>query len=227
MDLRHPYSDSEARLRLLYRLPTAPAPRRLLLVSGGADDADIGAGWGLGEVSRTDVPGLLRLADGRGGCFDAVALPSTLVPRAPRHGVANRVVLHSASHLLAPGGVVVGHLEQARALRRAVQPAGALQLLLAVADADAISGPASCLRSLRRAGLTAPECYYVQPHVRSPMGLVPSEPAAARAHFLRAVRSARHHHGRLAGHAARLLLCWLGLGGTLQGQLFYWARKPC
>jgi len=227
MDLRHPYSDPSARVQLLYRLPTAPAPRRLLVVAESPElRSEVAAGWGSGEVMACDSAGFLRLATERSDCFDAVALPSTLSARAASRGIRNGHLLRAACRLLTPGGVVVGHLEHARALRRLKRPSAVVQLIAAAFDGDAICGPTGCCRLLRQAGLAAGECYYVQPHMHSPMGLVPSEAAAARAHFLRAVRSARHHW-RASGHVVRLALCWAGLGGMLQGELFFWARRPC
>jgi hypothetical protein len=66
----------------------------------------------------------------------------------------------------------------------------------------------------------------VRPNIAAPMGLIPADRVAARAEFLRSVRAMRGHYS-VFGYAPRLLLAWLGLGGLQQGQLFFWARRPC
>jgi hypothetical protein len=58
------------------------------------------------------------------------------------------------------------------------------------------------------------------------MGLIPTDPAAARAHFLRWIRSGKGYYSPPA-YAARLLVAVLGLGGMQQNELFFWAKKPC
>lgn len=224
MDIRYPYADPPSRLQLLYRLPTAPHPRRLLLVSGADTGADIGAGWGEGEVVTTDLVGLLKRVAAASPAYDAVALPGTLQPRAaaPR----NADVLRAAASLLVPGGALVGHLPHGLALRRLLHPAGLLAGLAAVIEGDAMAGPKACRRALVAAGLQSPECFFVQPRIDDPMALVPSQRAAARHHFLRSARST-WHATRPGVRELRFALAWLGLGGMAQGELFFWARKPC
>ena len=142
------------------------------------------------------------------------------------HLVGNQQLLEAAWRWLAPGGAVVGHLPHGRALRRVLRPRAWPELLRAVARQDAITGPVQALQRLHAAGFSAPQCFYVQPSIASPMALVPCQPQAAKAHFLRAIRAARSHHGHL-GQGLRLLLAQLGLAGMLQGDLLFWAHKPC
>lgn len=224
MDIRYPYAEPLSRLQLLYRLPTAPLPRRLLLVAGADGREDIGAGWGAGEVASTDVAGLMQRARAASTTYDVVALPDTLRPRAARP--RNADVLSAAARLLVPGGVAVGHLRHGLALRSLLRPAGLVTALAAALERDAIAGPAACRRALVAAGLEAPECYFVLPRIEDPMALVPSPRAAARHHFLRSARSA-WRLTRPGAREVRLALAWLGLGGMFQGELFFWARKPC
>ena len=46
MDVEYPYAEGLSRQQLLYRLPFAPEPRRLLVVSDTPRDALISGGWG-------------------------------------------------------------------------------------------------------------------------------------------------------------------------------------
>jgi hypothetical protein len=89
-----------------------------------------------------------------------------------------------------------------------------------------VPSPSACRRALGAAGFVEVACFYVQPDMSDPMGLIADDRAAARAQFLRAVRAEQGHFGTLA-YAARVLLAQLGLGGLQQAQIFFWARKPC
>ena len=91
------------------------------------------------------------------------------------------------------------------------------------------SQPASAgafLRALKAAEFDSPHCSFVQPSIEDPMGLIPIDFNAARAQFLRAIRSERGHFGPLA-YAARIGLSQVGLGGMQQANLFFWGRKAC
>ena len=223
MDVQYPYAEGLSRRQLLYRLPGAPAPRRLLVVHTGANEAALlGGGWGA-PVSVVASCELQALAAHGGERFDAVALPAVL---SAGQGTAGADVLTLARGLLVPGGVAIGHLEHGCALRRWASLAGLRAVAGALLGTQGLGSPSQCQRALRRAGFSEPACFFVQPNIDEPMGLIPSDIVAARAHFLRSVRSSRHHYGRL-GYALRLALTRAGLGGTLQPQLFFWARRPC
>lgn len=221
MDVEYPFATELSRRQLLYRLPTAPAPRRLLLVADRDDPHDLAHGWG-GPVTawtRAQVQ-----AAGAGVRFDAVALPGVLGARTATPGTAD--LLAAVQRLLVPGGVVVGHVDHLLALRRLATPGGLARLVGAIASPGVVGTAAACTRALQRAGFVQPQCYYVQPSLSAPMGLIPCDRAAARAQFLRAVWSAQDQYSRPA-FAARLLVATLGLGGLQQQELFFWATKPC
>lgn len=223
MDVQYPYAEGLSRRQLLYRLPGAPAPRRLLVVhSGTGEGALIGGGWGapVTVVAASELQALAAQGDVR---FDAVALPAVLSAGQLQPGA---VVLTLAHGLLVPGGVVIGHLEHGCALRRWASLAGLRAVAGALLGTQGLGSPGQCQGALQRAGFSDPTCFFVQPHIGDPMGLIPSDTVAARAHFLRSVRSSRHLYGRL-GYALRLVLAAAGLGGTLQPELFFWARRPC
>ena len=230
MDVAHPYAADSARLQLLYRLPTAPAPQRLLIVSRQPGDALLGQGWP-GQVTVAGLVGLDDLLGAGAGRFDAVALPAVLgvcdirLPGA-HPTIGNRLLLASVARLLVPGGTVVGHMDHGWALRRVMQGAGLRDLACGWRQPDAIRNPQACLRLLASTGFSAAECFYVQPNIDAPMGLIPSHPVAAKAQFLRAIRSSEGAYSR-AGHGLRLLMALVGLGGSFQSHLFFWARKPC
>jgi len=166
------------------------------------------------------------MATTRSSDFDAVALPGTLEPLPSRAQLANGELLAAAAELLAPDGVVVGHMAHGRALRRLARPSQWIGLAAAAFVADAILGPVEVCGALERAGLHTAEGFYVQPQVDSPMGLAPSDPQAARRHFLRDLRSTSHTRG-VAGHYLRWAVARVGWGGSFQSQIFFWARKPC
>lgn len=227
MDVDYPFASALSRRQLLYRLPSTPAPGRLLIMSGIAGSEQLGSGW-IGPVMTLDCSQLeVALAHG-GARFDAVALPGLLGAEAAllRSGATARQLLHMALALLAPGGVVVGHLDNSYALRQAASLRGLAQLVGAAVRPGVVGGAQACTRALVRAGFVEPECYYVQPSLAAPMGLIPCDPVPARAQFLRAVRSAQGSYSRPA-FVARLLIAHLGLGGMQQQELFFWARRPC
>lgn len=141
-------------------------------------------------------------------------------------GPGPRALLNHAWDSLRPGGLVVGHLEQMKSVH------GLRDLLMqpstwhtAMQRWPVASAP-RCLHALKRAGFDEVECYFVEPRISAPTVLVPSRAAAARWHFVRAVRRNRALYG-LPGYAARLALAGFGLGGLLQPHLFFTARKPC
>lgn len=215
VDADFPYAEDIARLRLLYRLQVTSGD---LLVIGAAQMAS--------ELAR-DWPGRCRLAGSsrsvgaQEGAFDVVALPGWLVgsTREP----ATRDELKRVHGLLRPGGWVIGHIEQACTLRRLL---GGRGWWAALRPERAVGHPAGCAAALADAGFEAPAVWYVRPNIAAPMGLIPADRVAARAEFLRSVRAMRGHYS-VFGYAPRLLLAWLGLGGLQQGQLFFWARRPC
>ena len=224
MDIEHPYADGPSRRHLLYRLRTAPPPRRLLLVSGDPESDLIGTGWG-SPVTVLAPSGLDASFLQSGTRFDAVALPwVTGLPSST--GCDGQRLLKAAHTLLVPGGVVMGHLRNIQTLRRLGTARGLAEVVATLTHRGAMGSAAGCAAVLLRAGYAEPECWYVQPSISSPMGLIPSDPTAARAYFLRSIRSAQGHYSRSA-YLARLLVAALGLGGMQQAELFFWAKKPC
>jgi hypothetical protein len=217
MDVQYPYADGIARLRLLYRLPLPPGPLKVLQVGGDAGSPCVDTD-GPGGAQVLPLADLVPLAATHPGRFDAVALPGTWDAAGADTPAA---VLASAWDLLVPGGFVVGHCAHLAALRHLGSVKG---LWRAARSRVATAG--ACQAALRAAGFQAVQCFYVQPQLADPMGLIPTDKAASRAHFLRAVRAEQGHFGRVA-YAARIALSQCGLGGLQQAQLFYWACKPC
>ena len=214
MDVEYPYADGLSRRQLLYRLPLTPQPRRLLLVCDDAGSQRLGDGWG-SAVTRMSASATAAVS---GGNFDAVALPDQ-----PPEQI--QALLQMAHRRLVPGGVVIGHFENPLALRRLGTLNGWAGLARSLMP-GAIRSAAGCKAALARAGFQDAACFFVQPNMDSPMGLIPCEQLAARAQFLRSIRSAQGHHGRVA-YAARVALAMAGLGGLQQPQLFFWAGKAC
>lgn len=221
MDVAYPYASDDDRRALLYRLPSIAPTRRLLVVGG--DGSEWAGHWG-GPVTLTTAALLDAVAAQQPGAFDAVALPGTLA--APQAGAGSASLLRDVRGALAPGGLVIGHVRHALALRPLATRAGRQALRRTLTDPGFPGTPRRCLKLLAQAGYDQASCYFVQPDLAAPMGLVPWQGPAARAHFIRAVWSAQGHHGR-AAFAARWLLAVAGLAGLQQQDLFYWARKPC
>lgn len=226
MDVVYPYAGAPARLQLLYCLPTAPEPQRLIIVRSGVGPDLPEEDWP-GPVRQVNLDDLRTPPADASLKADALALPGVLGQRAAMDQFGNNVdLLVAASRWVVPGGLVIGHVAQLRALRRVMRPGG----LVALGDGQfrrgAITGPAQCLQVLGAAGLRAAQCFYVQPSIDEPMGLVPVHAATARAHFLRAVRSAAPNQSAV-GHGVRLALVLAGLGGLMQEHLFFWAEATC
>lgn len=215
MDVEFPYAEDDARLRLLYRLPL-PSTRGDLLVVGREDVAALLNGdWkGTRKSSTAQTP------SDAGRAFDVVALPDLT---ADGDGARGRALLARAHESLRPGGWLVGHVDQACTLRGLLAGRG---WGAALAPRRYLGRPAGCALALREAGFGALHLWYVQPNIEAPMGLIPVDPVAARAQFLRLVRASRGHHSPW-GYLLRLTLARLGLAGLQQGQLFFWAQRPC
>lgn len=220
MDVHYPYAEGIARLRLLYRLPLPLSTSRLIQVCEGGAPVSVWAG----SVERVSVEALLRGAVEVQPGVDAVALPGTW--DIARTGVDAAAVLFAAHRLLRPGGVVLGHCENVLALRALCSMAGWHRLLRSALGRGHAATARGYMRTMAVAGFESVECSFVQPHLADPMGLIPTDTAAARAQFLRVTRAERGHFNA-AAYAARIGLAWAGLGGVQQGHLFFWGYKAC
>jgi len=221
-DTLPPYASGAARLGLIYRLTLDGGGQRLLVVSSqSAAMAAIGAA---NPDAEFDV-----IAPGAGAPrppYDAVFLPELAPGRA---GAASRNVpqqLQAAHAWLVPGGVLAGDASHLHSIRGMADLVRGRMGPLAWLRGAACASPSACRRTLQRYGFADVECYYVEPHIESPLTLVPDHRAAARRHFLRAVRRTRGQY-RWPGYLARLLLAGAGLGGQMQRHLFFCARRPC
>jgi hypothetical protein len=163
--------------------------------------------------------------------FDAVALPGTLTSQAARatgtvKAPSPQAVLELALRSLRPGGLLVGHFEPSVSvfgIRRAVMHPGLWypwlqQLPWGTARRSA--------RWLQGAGFESVETYYVEPRISAPSALISVEPQAANRHFVRSARRNRPLYS-LAGYWLRMAIARLGLGGLLQAQVYFLARRPC
>ena len=222
MEDRLPYASGEARLHLLYELPLTGDERRVLVI-GAPSDAS--AALSVERQHRLSTLECMSPADdvSAAGEFDAVLVPGSLFD-----GLDDSVdaLLSRALQSLAPGGVVVGHCANLLSMRTLVAGCRSRTLLSTLRDRRRAGNPERLERTLQALGFVDAECFHVEPHIASPMALIPAEPRASRSHFVRTVRRNRPLYGHL-GFAVRLLLARAGLGGTLQPHLFFWARKPC
>lgn len=218
-DPRLPFARGEDRLRLLYTLPLVDTPAATLLI--GEDNEETRAlrdGWS-GAVTLMPVTALTqeRCSTTTSG-NDVVLLPGALRAGGPPPGQVVRAALAA----LRPGGVLVGHAVNMLSVH-------ALHGVLRGELPRPWSGwaaPADVERSLREHGCVDAECFLVEPRAAAPMVLIPADRAAARRHFLIAVRRNRPMYDS-PGYLLRLLLARCGLGGMLQPDIFFWARRPC
>lgn len=222
MDPTLPFATGADRLRLLYRLPLRGDESRLLVI-GSHDDAarafDLRGRAGGVQVA---APGAALPGAG----FDAIALPGSLSGGRTSSALPPRLMLMRAREALRPGGLLVGHIEPPASVHHlASMLRGRRSCPAWHVWRDVGSGPA-CLRSLAQAGFEGAECYHVEPHIGAPMALIPIEARAARRHFMRAIGRNRALYST-CGFALRLALAGLSLGGLLQPQVFFWARRPC
>lgn len=221
-DTLPPYAGGAARLGLIYRLALEGHERHLLVVSSrDAAAKAIGAAHP-GACVELIAPG----AQAPRAAYDAVLLPGLAPGREAGARCTIAQQLRAAREWLVPGGVLAGdaaHLRSLRGVAAAIRDgAGPAHWLRAAACAS----PSACRRSLERCGFTDVECFYVEPDIGSPLVLVPDHRAAARRHFVRAVRRTRGQY-RWPGYLARLWLAWAGLGGQMQPCVFFCARRPC
>jgi hypothetical protein len=226
LDSRPPYASGEQRLRLLYRLAMTGQEQRVLVIGTPAAATAAFELDAMGRACDVVPPGAAVATS----AFDAVALPGGLMDllgqRPPQDQAPAAVMLRQALDAVRPGGIVVGHfdhLSSAHGLRRTLR--GQLPLGTWIKGRALMSG-ARCLQTLKSHGFAQAECFYVEPQISAPMALIPVHPLAARGHFLRAIRRTRGQYSSL-GFAARMALAACGLGGALQPQLFFWARRAC
>lgn len=227
---RLPFATGADRLRLLYRLPIAQPSDRVLVI-GSRDEAQ--------EVYPPDRP-LLQIWDPTlhgaaapvaDASFDVVALPGSVRPLGQAtHGrgapFSPQDRLAVALRALKPGGRLVGHMEPTLAAASLKAVARQPTLLPAWVRSWPWGTALRCRHALSVAGFADVECYHVEPRIGAPTALIASHPAAARRHFTRATFRNRALYSR-GGFLARLGVAWLGLGGLLQAQVYFLARKPC
>lgn len=209
------YASAASRRQLLCTLALTGDEQRILVV--GADEQ--AEGWVPPELrQRTEIcSSMERLLLWQEGAFDAVILPGALGAAAQwggGRGTSSAVLLGHAWRVLAPGGMLTGHVS------RPAWPARPSLWTLAACSAG------GCRRLLERAGFIDVECHHVEPRLADPMALVPAGTPAARQHFTRAVDRDRSHHS-LPGYLARATLARCGWGGLMQRDLVFWARRPC
>lgn len=209
------YASAASRRQLLLTLALTGDERRILVI--GADEpAD---GW-LPPAwrQRTEVcTSTGWLSQREEGGFEVVILPGSLGARPQAgggRGSSPTMQLDLVRRMLAPGGVLTGHVSR---------PAWRARPSLSTLAASSAGG---CRRLLERAGFVDVECYHVEPRLADPMALVPAGTPAARQHFIRAVERDRPQCS-LPGYLVRAALARCGGGGLMQRDLVFWARRPC
>jgi hypothetical protein len=222
VDPRLPFARSEDRIKLLYRLPLSGNEKSVLTIV--PNEADVGTAPILHDSEcRLDIQEALLKTD----CFDAVLLPGTLTrPHGPATYMTARQLAQMAFDRLKPGGLLIGHLDHVVAPRHLAQWATAGMAWRQALAWRGFETTSRCKHSLASVGFVGAECYFVEPHMRDPMALVSSIPAAAQAHFDRTIRRNRPLYSG-TGYRARMALGLAGWAGLLQAHLFLWARKPC
>ena len=226
MITRHPFESDQARIQHLYRLPLA-YPTGRLLVMGQASQM-LAVGWS-SEVCNIGSTATLtaQLEKVEKACYAAIAIPAVLSAFENRVGAYNTPdFLAGLTKCLAPGGLIIGHMNHGLYLGALARPTEWVKFLAATIDSKRPNSPNRLNRLLQSAGLVDVECYYVQPSIESPMALIPCVRAVADAYFMQCISSTRNSHAAPA-FWGRQLVMKLGLGGCLRNSIFFWGRRPC
>jgi hypothetical protein len=234
-----PYEPDIARVRAMYRLPTAPAPNRVLELSVGAPRVLADYTWpGAGTtVCASLVAPSGRASDRRSidpraplpfatSSFDLVVLHHTLDDlRAARPEFADAgmvgAFLARVGMLLAPHGVIAGCVSNRSILRRIARRRE--PVVASAQPADGFSYGAIG-RLLAGAGFQSVATYTVLPSADSPTQLIDTRAAASRIGFRRELDLL---HARLAwtGYVARRIVVELALNRHLEPSIAFWGRR--
>jgi SAM-dependent methyltransferase len=233
-----PYEPDAARIRALYRIPTAPAPDRVLELCVGAAPVVAASPWPhasftacdltrpmaahrtqeIGRASEVDHPAVL---DYPSASFDRIVAHRTLDalhatdPRLRERGALVRFLRELAS-LLTPGGVLILGVQQwvphrTAATRASGSSAGALSVH-------------SARRSLESAGLSSVQVFSVIPSLDAPLRLISAERSLSRLGFRRELATMRTRLS-LGGYLARRAAVELGVNRFLEPSLLMWGTR--
>jgi hypothetical protein len=226
------YADSIDRVRLLYRLPTAPGPGRTLEVRREGVPPLFGAAVGPSDASwelESAAPGIPALPFAPRS-FDMAVLHRTLeavAARGRRHGNEEiTALLRAIADVLVPAGLVVGCVQNPRSLWAL---SSALRRRFgggASASGDWESPTVSELgAALAASGYTDARFFSLVPDCDEPMRLIDADPVIARSVVRRELQPMRGH---LLLYLFKRLVAEAGVYPRLltRGVLF-WAYRRC
>ncbi len=249
-----PFEQDDARIRALYRIPTAPGRERVLEICVNAPPVLAGHAWP-GEIAVTYVlppfksqkamgdqlptvrgglvclGGLQEELPFESGSFDIMILHRTLDFMHAEFSERGQffdaaAFLTRASMVLVSGGVVAGCIRNRNAL---VHLRAKLRALFGTPSANSQASPRafsmrSCRKALERAGLSRIELFSLFPNEESPSILVNSDPELLRS-FYRRQLEARRPDLSLVGYIVRRLAAELALMRFFCETVFFWGRK--
>jgi SAM-dependent methyltransferase len=252
-----PFDLTTTRIRLLYQIPIAPARGRALefsidgnsilrgrnwageftivdvsgsAVSLSAAGADAGSGDGQLSVCVADYAKALPFSD---GSIDVVVLHRTLdhlpaLAKRQARAFVIRDFLKQVARILAPGGLVLGCVENRYGLEHLVHGAKrALRRTGGVPGESGLSRPLSvpgCHRALAAAGFEEIRLFSMVPAADSPFKALSIEPGWSRRACLRQVEAMRTLVGP-SSYVVWRTLAELGISQYFSAAVCFWGRK--
>jgi SAM-dependent methyltransferase len=232
-----PYEPDAARIRALYRIPTAPAPDRVLELCAGGPPVVAASPWPDASFTTCDL-GAPIAADpardsGRASVGHSVVLdyPSASFDRIVAHRALDALhatdprlrergalvrFLRELARLLTPGGVLILGVQQ-RVPQRAAEPGAS------GSGAGALS-VRSARRSLESAGFSSVEVFNVVPSLDAPLRLINAERSLSRLGFRRELATMRTRLS-LGGYLARRAAVELCVNRFLEPSLLMWGTR--
>ena len=219
-----PYEEDISRVRAMYRIPTAPAPDRVLELVGGAECVLEGFAWpGAAAVTMS----LSRVATDLSGTsgsgrlpFDSGSFDRVIAHRGFGSG-ADAVTPREVFRVLGSAGIFAFTACNASvaAWVRSARPTAGVNASRPSHDAH------GCRTLLRGAGFRDIAVFTVVPHVDAPLRLIDTSARLSRVGFRRELEATR---ARLSAPAylLRRAIAELALNRFLEGSLVAWGRKP-
>jgi hypothetical protein len=244
-----PYEKPVDRVRALYRLPTAPEPRRTLelccdrrpvVVSGRAAGEDhvccvIGAAdaatFDEAAVHWLPPSGPITTLPLAPRSFDIVVLHRTLddlqahVQDSPRFEA--REFLSNVVELVVPGGLIAGCVQNTGSFRSIARRWAQALYLRGGGDGQGHYSPNQLRGMLEEAGLANVRTFSLLPNADAPLRLIDTDAKVAELVFRQDLDAGRASMSMLSFLVKRASLA-LGLHRRFQAEcIFFWASKPC
>lgn len=231
-----PYDLDTARIRLMYRIPKAPARGRALDLSVNEQSILQANNWAgdftLFNVSASDCSKGLPFPD---GSFDVVLMHRTLdqlwlLARRQGRTFVLRDVLSQVAGLLATGGLVMGCVENRHGLNRLLRSvkrlSGRSDQIAAYAASDFPLSVSACRKALAVAGFEDIRLFSVLPGPDSPRRLLSIDRSWSRRGCRWQVEEMRALM-RPSRFIVWRVLAEIGVSQYVGAAILFWGRKGC